>query len=306
MAETKAEVSSRWHLGRGDNLVAPMGLAAAALLICAMGASGLGVMRMEGRSAARVRTRQVDAVGNILAQSSEVMLAAEDLSALRRPLGAGRDYSLTRCRVVIPGNLTVADAHVADINAIQLPANWAGADLPVPDQAPPGELRRQYTLQVAGRGPARLETAAPVPRVSDTLWEAEAGLGAICVLALLFLLVLCRRMRQRFRLSMDNTDSTDGGSISQIMRDKICGISMESVKSVMALRECLLAMGEGERPRSVLTIPEDIGSRPPRGTPCWPSSNRPGRNASAAGWRRPLPRRQSAGTLNLPRPAEAA
>ncbi len=225
----KANNSKTAGWGRNDNPIAPVTIAATAVTLCAMAATALWVCRLENRSAARARLRQIDAIGTVLAFSAETMLADEELSPLRSLVClAARDYGLAWCRVVLPDNQVVADSRLAEINTQRLPAQWTSASMDLPRPPGRGEIVRCYTLHVPARGPARLEITAPTLPVADSLWEAEAGVGAISVVSLLFLLGTTRRLRARSRL-------------------------------FGALRQCLLAAGHGERSRAVLGIQEELG-----------------------------------------------
>jgi PAS domain S-box-containing protein len=155
---------------------------------------------VEDQNAANAHARRIEAVGAMVAQSAEAMLAADELSALRRLLGdAAREHGLTTCRVVLPGGQVVADAEPMRVNAQTLPARWsAGPEAANPPAPRENELVRTYALTVVGRGQARLEIVAGPPTRDDP-WERNAGAAAIATVVLVAFLFLLHYLRRRTR-----------------------------------------------------------------------------------------------------------
>src|SRR5207248_1605826 len=111
---------------RGESAVAFIGIAVAAILLGAMAASGWWTLRTQRQMAQSARLAELRAVGTALAQSGEIMLGSNELSALRRFINdASANYNLTTCRIVLPGGQIVADAEPAHINLSKLPETWA-------------------------------------------------------------------------------------------------------------------------------------------------------------------------------------
>lgn len=221
---------------RAGSASASIGIATGLLVLCSLGASSWWMFRDQKASAERERVGEIDTLGAILSRSAETLLAADELSSLRRlVVETSRSHDLDRCRIMLPDGRIVADASPMQITARVLPDTWPKGDVDWPDEGNrAGCVSRAYTLAVPGRGPGRLEIAAEVGRSVPRAWEAQAGMGAIASAALALLLIFHRRIRSRLR-------------------------------SVGAIRESLLARRSGERSVSVLGVSEDLGEE----AACW-------------------------------------
>src|SRR6476646_10092274 len=84
---------------RGESSVAAVGLALAAIMLGAMGASAWWLRKNQIESSEGARAQQVRTVGDLLSQNVETSLTANDLAAVRRAVSeAGATYHLTDCR----------------------------------------------------------------------------------------------------------------------------------------------------------------------------------------------------------------
>jgi signal transduction histidine kinase len=173
----------------------------------------------------------VTAVESLLWQSAEVLLAQDEVSAVRRLMtDAGRTYKLDRCRIVLPNNGVIAASEPSQINLNKLPANWSDAPMDAAQDATSAtSIVFSHPLHVAGRGNARLELAAPIEYPIAAFLETQAGIGAIGAAALLALLFVYRNMRWRLR-------------------------------AMGAIREALMALGAGERSMATLMVGPDLGA----------------------------------------------
>jgi len=173
----------------------------AALFLASMAACAWLSMRSRVQAARAARAKQIVAVGDILAQSAEVMLASGDLSALRRIVSdAARSYELSDCCVSLPNGAVVADADIKGITLSHLPETWTGAAAESQMQVRNDEeLSRVIPLVVPGRGSARLEIAARADASNPLHGANEVGIGAISVVTLLALMVLYRFARVRLQ-----------------------------------------------------------------------------------------------------------
>src|ERR1700722_14279919 len=94
---------------RGEAAIASIGIALAAILLGAMAAAGWWMLHTQQAAAETAREQQVEAVGNLLSAGAEALLAADDLTAVRRLVAeAGRSYNLSQCRIVLPDGQVVA------------------------------------------------------------------------------------------------------------------------------------------------------------------------------------------------------
>ena len=179
---------------RGESAVAFIGLAMAAILIGAMSGSAWWVLRSQRQMMEQSRRQEIAGVGQLLAASSETMLATDQLSAVRRlVMETAQQHKLSTCRIVAANGRVIADADPSQI-MIQTVAHGAG-----PAAEGEGVFTEQYPLTVGGQTVAELTVAAPIAGEGQILWQAQAGMGAISVAALLAWIGLYRRARARLR-----------------------------------------------------------------------------------------------------------
>src|SRR5215207_8491998 len=81
---------------RGESTVASVGVALAAILLGAMGASAWWLQRNQSAAIAGARAQQVRTVGDLISQNAEILLSDNELSAVRRLLSeSGAAYNLS-------------------------------------------------------------------------------------------------------------------------------------------------------------------------------------------------------------------
>jgi signal transduction histidine kinase len=229
-AAPESSVPRNRLLMRGEATIAKAGLFLALIVIVAM-VSGGGWLYVSQRDAiAAARRQQVTAVESLLWQSAEVMLAQDEVSAVRRLMtDAGRTYKLDRCRIVLPNNGVIAASEPSQINLNKLPASWSDAPMETAQDAVSAtSIVFSHPVRIAGRGSALLELAAPIEYPIAAFLETQAGIGAIGAAALLALLFVYRDMRWRLR-------------------------------AMGAIREALIALGAGERSMATLMVGPDLG-----------------------------------------------
>jgi signal transduction histidine kinase len=152
--------------------------------------------RTEREAFESARTQQIRTFAPILGRTAEQMLAAGELSALRRTLiEVARDWKLSSCRIVLGEGQVIADANPKKINVLTLPEHWV-AGAPAVEAVPLGSWN--YAVPVPGRGVARLEIAA-APEAIAAPWESQAGMGLIGASTLALLLLLYRRAHASLR-----------------------------------------------------------------------------------------------------------
>jgi signal transduction histidine kinase len=184
-------------LVRGESTVASVGIAGAAVLLAALAACGWWTLCEVRQSQVSARTEQVRVVGTLLSQSAESLLNAGDLSPLRRiVMDAGRQYGLSRCRIVLAEDQVVADVEPKKVNVRVLPVSWTAGPQDDPS-VEPSTLKLFYPLKVAGRGGARLEIAASLIDPHWVFWQMQTGIALIGAVSLSLLLLIYRRLRAR-------------------------------------------------------------------------------------------------------------
>ena len=88
-------IRKRRFLQRGESMVASAGLAVAAILLAAMGVSAWWVSRTYRQSFNTVQAAEIRAVGELLADTSQSLLEAGELTTLRRVIAdTSRKYQL--------------------------------------------------------------------------------------------------------------------------------------------------------------------------------------------------------------------
>jgi len=183
---------------RNDLHLTSIGFGFTAILLAAMAAAAWWAGRMQDEAIAKARADWLGTVGRGLARSAETMLADGRLASVRRlVVETARDADLARCRIRLPDGQTIADANPHQITLADLPETWAGT----PAAPPAGDegLSQAFPLAVGDRGQAVLEVAGKPDPLSDVYWQTRAGIGAVCVLALVTLMLMHRRFRGAFR-----------------------------------------------------------------------------------------------------------
>jgi PAS domain S-box-containing protein len=219
----------------GESVIASVGISLAAILLGLMACLAWWTVRSERHVSENARVEQLNAVGYLLSQSAEVMLAQDDkaaVSAVRRLVSeAGSRYDLTRCRIVLSDGTVIASSDPTQITVQKLPRTWTRTRLlddALEATSRPGVVSTPYHMVIQGRGEADLEITAPVSGSFRPGWEAQTGVGAFGAVAMLALLVVYRQMRSR-------------------------------VRALGAIREALLAIESGETAASILQISTDLG-----------------------------------------------
>ena len=182
---------------RSETRFAAVGLIVVALFLLSMWGAAWWSVRTQQDTIREAQTEQARLRGNALARCAEVMLAEAELTALRRMVTqSAQDGGLLRCRIRLPGGGVIADANPSGITLRELPEKW-------PDgvAAPQGDDARTlaFPLMVAQRGTALLEIVPQEDPVTASYWLTQSGIGAICIGALVVLMVLFRKVRAAMR-----------------------------------------------------------------------------------------------------------
>jgi PAS domain S-box-containing protein len=217
-------------------MIASLGVAAALIIMLAMAVTAWWGLRAQHDAAEAARRDQVRAITAFLAQTAESMLAADELSALRRlVIEAKRNADLVECRIVLPDGRIIADGDPSRITLTTLPRKWVTGPLDaamVSDNAAapsrPTVTTLSQSLLIPGRGAATLRVSADLRTATKDAWEIKAGSGIIAALGLAALLLVYRQMRT-----------------------KVITLGM--------IRDALLAIDGGEKARDALTIGGDHG-----------------------------------------------
>ena len=211
---------------RSETRFAAIGLIVVAIFLLSMWGAAWWAVRTQQDTIGEAQTEQARLRGNVLARCAEVMLAEGELTALRRMVTqVAQDGGLLCCRIRLPGGGVIADANPSNITLRELPEKWPdGVAAPQADDA----RIITFPLMVAQRGTAVLEILPQEDPVAASYWLTQSGIGAICVGALVMLMVLFRRVRAGLR-------------------------------GMCAVREALLARGNGQTAVEALEVNPDWG-----------------------------------------------
>lgn len=154
----------------------------------------------------------VRAVGAVLAKATEALLAADELSMLRRAVAeAGLENKLKSCRVILPDGGIVADADPSRITVIKLPKSWAGnseraqpqkmaaENLTYTESFTANSVTCSFPLDVPGRGSASLEITAEINDQPGIGLQSQAAQMAIVCLGLAVMWLIHRHARFRLK-----------------------------------------------------------------------------------------------------------
>ena len=244
---------------RGEAPIASVGVALAAIMLGAMGASAWWLQRTQRDASQAARDQELRAVAELTSHNAEALLGANEVSTLRRLISETASvYKLTDCRVVLGDGQVIAASRASDITAQKLPTTWrtppsSKAASPAAD----GSIALSYPIRVAGRGEADLELTAPLTTGQSAVWESLAGVGAIGVAALVGLLLTYRVMRSRLRaagsireaLLAIEAGETSAASLSVADEDTI---EAKTWNTLVLEREKARKHGTAERARDML------------------------------------------------------
>ena len=231
MTHESTPAPSAWHrlrtVLRNDLHLTSIGFGFTAILLAAMATAAWWAGRMQDEAILKARADWLGTVGRSLARTAETMLADGRLTSVRRlVVETARDADLARCRIILPDGQTIADANPQQITLADLPATWDGAP---PAPAPSEErLLQSFPLVVGDRGQALLQVTGKPDPLGEVYWQTRAGIGAVCVVALVTLMLMHRRFRLTFR-------------------------------GIWAVRQALAAYHDGQRTPSALKVNPDWG-----------------------------------------------
>jgi len=153
----------------------------------------------------KVSVCNVRAIGAVLAKATEALLAADELSMLRRAVAeAGVENRLKCCRIILPDGGIVADADPSRITIIKLPQSWAspqGASNSgtYTERFADNSVTCSFPLDVPGRGGAFLQIAARINDQSGAGLQSQAAQMAIACLGLATIWLIHRHARSRLK-----------------------------------------------------------------------------------------------------------
>jgi PAS domain S-box-containing protein len=186
-----------FFLSRGERNIAPLGAAAAFVLVAALAAAGFWVEHLHRRSLRVDRQHHIETDCRLLALSVSEMLRTNQLTSVRRTVAEeAAKENLRVCRLTVGAGKVIADSDPAAINTAVMPDHW---DLPAGETvAEPGlnEIAMRVPVAVPGRGSALLEVSATTQDAATGTEELWAGLGICGSIGLGSQLLVYRRSRR--------------------------------------------------------------------------------------------------------------
>ena len=179
---------------RGELRIATTGFAIMAILLGSLWGGAWWLVHAQSASLREAGAEHVRVVGNTLARTIEIMLAENEVSAVRRIVAeTARDAGIAPCRIVLPDGKVVADSNPSGITVRDLQPKWSGTAVAYASDGKPST--RVFPLVVPGRGSARLEVTALADPSGAYYRSTQTGIGGISLVALVVLLLLYRRVR---------------------------------------------------------------------------------------------------------------
>lgn len=199
----------RWYAALVPKLVRRrMSVSSTGAMVClvvlgVLAASSFWTLRSQQEVLDRSRIEQIRVVTSILEQAIEPLLAADEVSGVRRLVSESAIANeFERCSIELGDGSVVAATYASMITAVELPTKWPTlrADLSESEETiDRGVMRVSRVLYVAGKGQAVLHVDAPVNTETIATSDTTLGAAVIAGVALGWLLWAQRRLGRTVR-----------------------------------------------------------------------------------------------------------
>lgn len=202
--QVAAPAQPRRSARRGVSLGA-ISLAAAALVVSVIAASGWWTLRTHHQAGVDARRAQVELVGELMTHTCERTLGEGELASVLSGVRAmvaesAARYALDECRIVLGDGTVLADAQASQISRA-IPDAWPAINTPpggvVEETA--GRVLVRRSLSITGKGEAILELSADLDAAASQDPTALFGTGAIALGGIGGLFALRRLMERRWK-----------------------------------------------------------------------------------------------------------
>ena len=140
------------------------------------------------------------AVGAVLARSTEALMAAGEVSMLRRAISeAALEHGLDYCRIVLPDGGILADSDPKRITVLELPESWTRSSDTYTEKLDNQCALLSFPLDVPGRGGASLKMARSIAKPLAIDIESQTTQMTIACLALVVMLLVHHHVRPRLK-----------------------------------------------------------------------------------------------------------
>ena len=205
-------------------------LAITLVVVGSVGVTAWLTVRGHARAMREARAAQVENACRFVAEAASPLLAAGDLTAVRRiVIDTARANALDELRIVLGDGGVLAAADPTAITSHQLPPQLPEVSLAPTVGSDARTVAVARPVEVPGRGRARLEASGPATVPTGAMRDAQAAAGIVGVAGLVALLLVSRVLQRRLR-------------------------------GMAAIRAGLIAFERGERSPDALAVDESLGA----------------------------------------------
>jgi len=184
----------------GESAVVVAGVIVLAVFLTTMSAMAWNLVHAQRDVAREASGRHLRAVGDLLAKTTDALLAANEMSTLRCVITeAGVNHNLDSCRIVLPDGSVIAAAEPSRITLATLPDSWPGSAGAKTESLDGEMLSLSYPIDVPKRGPVSLEIVVPIAGIAGTAVRGKTAAAVISGLGFISLLLVYRHARRRLR-----------------------------------------------------------------------------------------------------------
>jgi len=225
----KKSAAAKWLFAHGESAVAVVGIIVFAVFLATTSAMVWNLLDAQRNLAREASRKHFRAVGDLLARTTDALLAANEISTLRCVIAeAGVKYKLGSCRIVLPDGRVIAAAEPSRITLAALPDSWPGPAGATTESLEGQTLSLCYPIDVPKRGAATLEISVPMDGLLGSAMRGKRASAVISGLAFISLLLVYRCARRRLR-------------------------------AIGSIRQALLAMKTGEDDLAALEVSPEFG-----------------------------------------------
>ena len=185
--------------GRSDALTWPIGAAFLGVLVVTFGVGMWWMARSASQQSQQNAVERAEALADNLSATAEPLLAAGELSAVRRLLSESALHNTFEvCQLTLSDGQAIADADQSKPQMTVMPVSWPQADEAEPlTRVVANRVQLTRPVPVPGHGSAILQIEMPLPNANAALGPALPGVGAIGGAGLVAMLLVYRKLRCR-------------------------------------------------------------------------------------------------------------
>ena len=190
--------SSNWRfpfLARGERGIAFLGIALALILVDCFAANAWLTDRANKEAAANQTVTTLKAIGPLLSERSQRLIAAGDLAGLRRLMSSSAaSLKLDACTVWIGAGSVLADMTPSRVNTFVIPDHWTVDESQDSAADGNGGTHLRFPFFVPGKGAGILELGKSLSTPRDDFNFGSSA--SVCAIGLCLLVFVYRRSRR--------------------------------------------------------------------------------------------------------------